>query len=102
MRKTLRSPEQILFIDVLKAARKRAGVTQQVLAGRLHRPQSFVAKYENGERRMDVVEFVEVAQALKLDPAALFRRYLRAIGTPRPVHANPPREGRKVVRKQTE
>jgi transcriptional regulator with XRE-family HTH domain len=102
MRKTLRSPEQILFIDVLKAARQRAGVTQQVLAGRLNRPQSFVAKYENGERRIDVVEFVEVAQALKLDPAALFRRYLRAIGAPRPFVANPPPEAGKVARKRTE
>jgi transcriptional regulator with XRE-family HTH domain len=60
MRKTLRSPEQTLFLDVLRAARKSAGVTQQALAGKLHHPQSFVAKYENGERRIDVVEFVEV------------------------------------------
>jgi transcriptional regulator with XRE-family HTH domain len=79
MRKTLRSPEQTLFLDVLRAARKSAGVTQQALAGKLHRPQSFVAKYENGERRIDVVEFVEVARALELDPVALFRRYVKMI-----------------------
>jgi transcriptional regulator with XRE-family HTH domain len=79
MRKTLRSPEQTLFLDVLKAARKSAGVTQQALADKSHRPQSFVAKYENGERRIDVVEFVEVATALELDPVALFRRYVKLI-----------------------
>jgi transcriptional regulator with XRE-family HTH domain len=81
MPKTLRSTEQILLLDVLRTARKRAGVTQQALADRLHRPQSFVAKYENGERRIDVIEFVELARALELDPAALFRRYMRAIAT---------------------
>ena len=40
------------------AARKAAGLTQHALARRLGRPQSFVAKYEGGERRLDVVEFV--------------------------------------------
>jgi len=34
-------------------------------------PQSFVAKYEVGERRIDVVEFCEIADALKLDASAL-------------------------------
>lgn len=41
------------------------------LAERLGRPQSFVAKYEVGERRIDVVEFCEIADALKLDASAL-------------------------------
>lgn len=51
----------------LKAARKAAGVTQTKLAKRLRRPQSFVSKYENGEQRLDVVEFVEVTRALGVD-----------------------------------
>lgn len=45
-------------------ARRRAGLTQSALAARLARPQSFVSKYERGERRLDVIEFLEVSEAL--------------------------------------
>lgn len=50
-------------------ARKSAGLTQVDLASRLKRPQSFVSKYERGERRLDLVEFGEVAAALGINPA---------------------------------
>lgn len=60
-----------LLID----ARKSAGLTQAQVAFRLGRPQSFVAKYENGERRIDVVEFLAIASALKADPNLLFKRF---------------------------
>jgi transcriptional regulator with XRE-family HTH domain len=56
------------FRRVLAGARKRRGLTQVGLARRLGRPQSFVSKYERGERRLDVVEFLDVARALKIDP----------------------------------
>ncbi len=72
MRKTLRSSDYRFFLDLLRKARQDAGLTQQELAGKLRKPQSFVAKYETGERRIDVVEFVELARALGADPAALF------------------------------
>ena len=51
--------------------RKSKNFTQAEIAQRLGRPQSFVAKYEGGERRLDVVEFIEVAQALEADPCTL-------------------------------
>lgn len=54
-------------------------MAQAELAGRLGRPQSFVAKYELGERRVDVAEFVEVAAALGHDPTELLRVYMAAI-----------------------
>jgi transcriptional regulator with XRE-family HTH domain len=57
------------------AARKRAGLTQQELAKRLRRPQSSVAKYEGGERRLDVVEFVVVSHAIGADPL----KFLKAL-----------------------
>ncbi len=41
--------------------RKEAGLTQAALAEMLSKPQSYVAKYEKGERRLDVVEFVYFA-----------------------------------------
>jgi transcriptional regulator with XRE-family HTH domain len=50
-------------------------MTQAALAARLNRPQSFVSKYERGERRLDVVEFGEVARALGIDPLAFLGRF---------------------------
>ena len=60
-------------------ARKGAGLTQRELADRLHKPQSFVAKYEGGERRIDVVEFLTVCQAMGVDPAKLLKALKNAI-----------------------
>ena len=71
--KSLRSPEHKKLISLLIAAREKAGLTQQQLAAHLGRPQSFVAKYEGGERRIDVVEFISIARALDLDPARAVR-----------------------------
>lgn len=76
--KSLRSPEHQRLVSLLVAAREKAGMTQQQLADRLGRPQSFVAKYEGGERRIDVVEFLAIANALDLDPA----RAVREVNSP--------------------
>jgi transcriptional regulator with XRE-family HTH domain len=46
-------------------------LTQVALAKKLGRPQSFVSKFERGERRLDVIEFLDVARALKVDPAQI-------------------------------
>jgi len=59
---------------MLRAARERKKLTQTMLAERLGRPQSFVAKVERGERRLDVVEFVRYAKAISLNPARLIAR----------------------------
>jgi transcriptional regulator with XRE-family HTH domain len=47
--------------------RQSKGVTQIELAKQLERPQSFVSKYENGERRLDLIEFLEIAKALNIN-----------------------------------
>lgn len=57
----------------LKAARKASGLTQAQVGERLGQPQSFVNKYESGERRLDVIEFLDVARVLKLEVQALLR-----------------------------
>lgn len=67
MGRTLRSPGHLALMIALKQARLDAGLTQTQLAERLKRPQSFVAKYENGERRVEVVELVEIAAAMDAD-----------------------------------
>ena len=73
MRKSLHGPDHFVFCELMTQARKKAGLTQQALAKRLGRPQSFVAKYEGGERRLDVIEFIAVARAIGADPVLLLR-----------------------------
>lgn len=63
------------FRILLVEARKGAGLTQAELSRRLIRPQSFVSKYERGERRLDVVEFGAVAKAIGVDPLRFLRRF---------------------------
>ena len=61
------------FKELLVAARRDAGLTQVQLAKKLRRPQSYVSKYERGERRLDVVEFLDVARAIDVDPIEFLR-----------------------------
>jgi transcriptional regulator with XRE-family HTH domain len=76
MQKSLKSAEYARLIATLVALRKNADVRQQTLAKKLGRPQSFIAKYEGGERRIDVIEFVEIARALGANPIKLFREFV--------------------------
>lgn len=71
MRDTLRSPRQIELRKLLLRRRIDHGVTQSELASRLGKPQSFVAKYEGGERRLSVIEFIDIAEALQIHPSDL-------------------------------
>ena len=52
---------------MLRAARKHAGLSQADVAQQLGKPQSFVSKYERGERRLDVIEFLEIAKIVGLN-----------------------------------
>ena len=67
MGRTLRSEGHVALMAALKQARLEADLKQTDLAERLKRPQSFVAKYENGERRIEVVEFVQIVRAIGCD-----------------------------------
>jgi transcriptional regulator with XRE-family HTH domain len=58
-------------------ARTNLGLTQAQVAKRLRRPQSFVSKYERGERRLDVIEFLEVADVLHINVTSLLKRLRR-------------------------
>ena len=71
--KSVHSDAQRAFCEAMIAARKKAGLTQYQLAEKLKRPQSFVAKYDCGERRVDVVEFIEICRMLDTDPTKLVR-----------------------------
>jgi transcriptional regulator with XRE-family HTH domain len=56
------------FRKLLVAAREESGLTQVQVAGKLRKPQSYVSKIERGERRLDIIEFFELAEILKIDP----------------------------------
>jgi len=60
-------------IETLRAARKSARLTQTELAVKLGRRQQFVSKYESGERRLDIIEFLDVAKALEMPVETLLR-----------------------------
>ncbi|OYV61875.1 MAG: transcriptional regulator [Acidiphilium sp. 21-62-4] len=66
------------FLRQLIAARKAAGFTQEVLAARLEKKQSFISKYERGERRLDVVEFLGIAKAIGIDPIIFIRDFINS------------------------
>ena len=76
MAQSTHNPDYQLLLTVLKAARKRAGVSQVGLAERLGNTQTFVSKCERGERRIDAVELVEFAEALGVQPLELMGEYL--------------------------
>lgn len=83
MAKSLRTPEHLALMQVLIEVRKEAEITQQELADILDRPQSYVAKVETGERRLDVVEMIAWAGGIGQSPADLMTRVAQAIRAPK-------------------
>jgi len=79
MPQTLRSPRHEALIALLVEKRKKAGLTQADVAKKLRRYQSFVATVESGQRRIDVVEFLDFADAIGFDPRDAIKR-LKAVG----------------------
>lgn len=67
MTKTIRSSGNEALREALIAARKAAGLTQSDLAIRLKCHQSFVARIESGQRRIDVIEMIVLARAIGAD-----------------------------------
>lgn len=55
------------MLRLLKSARIEAGITQADLALKLGKPQSYVSKFERGERSIDLVEFLQIVQAIGSD-----------------------------------
>lgn len=68
--------EYRLLIALLRDVRKELGVTQIELGKRLDNTQTFVSKVERGERRLDVVEFVEFCEAIGAETQAVLARFL--------------------------
>jgi transcriptional regulator with XRE-family HTH domain len=77
MSRTLQSPKHEALRAFLVERRKRAGLTQATVAKRLGRHQSFVAILESGQRRIDVIELLELADAIGFDPHSAIRKLMR-------------------------
>ncbi len=61
----------MLLGGLLEVAREELGLTQTDLAERLGKPQSFVSKYEAGQRALDPTELIRISRELHLVPAEL-------------------------------
>lgn len=73
------SPDYRALIDALIRKREEAGASQRELARRLGKPPSFINKIELLERRIDLLEFIAIAEALGLEPGALLQGLRRAL-----------------------
>lgn len=84
MPKSIHSETYRALVARLADARRASGLTQQALAERLGKPQSYVAKVEGHERRLDVVEFLEMARALGVDPMPMVGEAWERVGRREP------------------
>lgn len=79
MANPIHEPRYQLFRQLLTEERLQSGLLQADIAKRLGKPQSFMSKVEIGERRLDLTEFLEIADILKLDTEAFIKRYKAAL-----------------------
>jgi transcriptional regulator with XRE-family HTH domain len=77
LKKHLRTRRHRALCQVLAKAREAAGLTQRELAAKIGRSDSFIWKIEAGERRVEVLEFMDIAEAVGVGPAELMRRLVR-------------------------
>jgi len=79
MQKSIFTAQQKSLQALLRQIRLDADLRQSDLARRLRQPQSFVSKYESGERRLDVLELRQICQAIGLSLEAFIRRLEKAL-----------------------
>ena len=73
MPKSIYTERHKKLCELLRKQRKAAGLTQTIVAERLGKPPSYVAKYEGGDRRLDILELMDIAAAIGFDPCRLIR-----------------------------
>ena len=61
------------MVQALVQARKNAGLTQTQVAEKLSKPQSYIAKVEGADRKLDVMEFIELCEAIHQNPIKLIK-----------------------------
>lgn len=78
-RKTLHRREFQALVDTLKAAREEADVSQRAVSRAMGVVESVYGSIERRERILDMVEFLDIADAIGVDPVELFTRYVQAV-----------------------
>jgi transcriptional regulator with XRE-family HTH domain len=79
MPKTIFTGANAVVVEALRQARLDSGLTQADLAARIGRDQSHISLIEGSQRRLDLVEFIELARALGAEPLELFAKMLSAV-----------------------
>jgi transcriptional regulator with XRE-family HTH domain len=79
MEKSLHSQHQKQLQLLLRKIRIESGLSQKILAQILCRPQSFISKYESGERRLDLIELKQVCSALGISLKTFVNRFEKLI-----------------------
>ncbi len=79
MPKTIFTGANQAVVEVLRLARQHGGLTQSEVARRIGRDQSHLSLIEGSQRRLDLVEFMQIARALERDPVELFREIVTAV-----------------------
>ena len=78
MPRDLNSPQYRILRELILTERKRRNLSQAQVAKALNRPQSYVADIERRERRIDVVEYLILAEAIGFDPLVLLSMVIRS------------------------
>ncbi len=79
MTKSLFTDAHRAVVEVLVSARQDAGMLQADLAQCVGKDQSYISNIERYQRRVDIVEFYDLARAMNLDPLVLFASVVKAI-----------------------
>ena len=86
MDKSIFTPEQEILQQILRQIRLGKNLRQEDVAETLNEPQSFVSKYESGERRLDLIELRQVCIAMGVTLQELVRRFEEQTQSCSPIH----------------
>lgn len=81
MKKSPHTPSSIALRTLLIEKRKHRQLLQSDVAKRLKKPQSYISKYENGEKKIDLIDFIDICSALSIDPIKTFEEYIASLKT---------------------
>ena len=74
---TIRTQRHLKLVEILVAARRAAGIRQAELARRVSKTQTFVARFEAGQRRIDAIELLALCRIIGIDPIKVIRKLLK-------------------------
>ncbi|WP_420797700.1 MULTISPECIES: helix-turn-helix domain-containing protein [Pasteurellaceae] len=74
--KTIYKEKYQKIIQCLISTRKKQGITQQQIANKLNKPQSYIAKIERCERKLDILEFIELCEAMNTSPITILQKFV--------------------------